>query len=474
MPTTLFEESYLISQMARLNYSYASRYLLTMTVRRDGFSGFGKDNKWGVFPSVALGWNLANEGFFPLKDLFNVLKLRASLGLNGNQAIGPYESLSKLVPANIMSGPNALVGYKPAELGNAELGWETSRTTNIGLDFAMLGNRITGNIDYYLTNTYDLLLNRTISSIHGVTPVTHLNTTGLPYYPNRWVQPAITQNIGETQNQGIELFIDSRNIVRNKFVWSTTANFSYNKNKIVSLYGLLDEEGNEVDDLANNWFIGYPIRVNFDYVWDGVWQLDEVDSAPESRNAEAGILKLKDGNGDGVIDDKDREIIGQLDPKIMAGLNNTFSYGNWKLNIFVHGVQGATVRDYLMSENGAEIRYNTTRKNYWTPTNPTNDWPKNELDAEQDNGHAGHIYADPSFIRIKDISLSYDFPQSMIGKIGLSRIRLYVTLRNMFTFTKWPGLDPELIVDADNPSSDNIQLRIPMIKEYVFGLSVEF
>ena len=472
-PTTDFAETFLISQMARINYSYDSRYLVTMTVRRDGFSGFGKDNKWGIFPSVALGWNLANEGFFPLKDLFSVLKLRASIGENGNQAIGAYQSLSRMVPANIMSGPNAQVGYKPAELGNAELGWETSRTVNVGLDFGMLQNRISGNIDYYLTNTYDLLLNRTISSIHGVTPVTHLNTTGLDY-PNSWVQPAITQNIGETQNQGIEVFINSRNIVKSKFVWSTTANFSYNKNKIVSLYGLLDEEGNEVDDLANNWFIGHPIRVNYDYVWDGVWQLDEVDSAPETRNAVAGHLKLKDGNGDGVIDDKDREIIGQLDPKIMFGLNNTFSYGNIKLNIFIHGAQGATIRDYYMSENGAEIRYNTAWKNWWTPENPTNDWPINQLRAEEDNGHTGHKYEDPSFIRIKDISLSYDLPQSLIGKIGLERLRFYVTLRNMFTFTNWTGLDPELIVDADNPSSDNIQLRIPMIKEYVFGLSLEF
>jgi TonB-linked SusC/RagA family outer membrane protein len=472
-PTTDFMETFLISQMARVNYSYDSRYLVTMTVRRDGFSGFGKDNKWGIFPSVALGWNLANEGFFPLKDLFSVLKLRASFGENGNQAIGAYQSLSRMVPANIMSGPNAQVGYKPAELGNAELGWETSRTLNVGLDFGMLQNRISGNIDYYLTNTYDLLLNRTISSIHGVTPVTHLNTTGLDY-PNSWVQPAITQNIGETQNQGIEVFINSRNIVKSKFVWSTTANFSYNKNKIVSLYGLLDEEGNEVDDLANGWFIGHPIRVNYDYVWDGVWQLDEVDSAPETRNAVAGHLKLKDGNGDGVIDDKDREIIGQLDPKIMFGLNNTFSYGNFKLNIFIHGAQGATIRDYYMSENGAEIRYNTAWKNWWTPENPTNDWPINQLRAEEDNGHTGHKYEDPSFIRIKDISLSYDLPKNMIGKIGLERLRFYVTLRNMFTFTNWTGLDPELIVDTDNPWSDNIQLRVPMIKEYVFGLSLEF
>ncbi|MCK4921511.1 MAG: SusC/RagA family TonB-linked outer membrane protein, partial [Bacteroidales bacterium] len=225
-PSTSFRETSLISQMARLNYSYSSRYLLTMTVRRDGFSGFGAGNKWGVFPSVAVGWNLANEDFFPLKDMVNELKLRASMGTNGNQAIGAYESISRLVPANIASGPSTRIGYKPAELGNAELGWESSRTINLGMDIGILKNRITANVNYYLTNTFDLLLDRSISSVHGVTPVTHLDATGLGYGKG-WRQTAITENIGETQNTGVELFINSRNIVGSKFSWSTTANFSF-------------------------------------------------------------------------------------------------------------------------------------------------------------------------------------------------------------------------------------------------------
>ena len=174
------------------------------------------------------------------------------------------------------------------------------------------------------------------------------------------------------------------------------------------------------------------------------------------------------------MDSEDREIIGQLDPKIMWGLNNTFSYGNFKLNIFIHGVQGATIRDFLKAGMGAEIRYNTIKKNWWTPDNPTNDWPMNAQNSHSNSGHSGHIYENPSFIRIKDISLSYDLPQSLIGKVGLSRVRFFVTARNMFTFTKWPGLDPELIVDADDPSDDDIQLEIPMIKEFVIGLSLAF
>ncbi len=461
-PSTSFSESNLISQMLRLNYSFASRYLLTFTVRRDGFSGFGADTKWGVFPSVALGWNLANEDFFPLKDLFSSMKLRASIGSNGNQAIGPYESISRLIEANIVSGINTQFGYKPARLGNAELGWETSQTFNVGLDFGMFENRISGNIDYYLTYTSDLLLDRTISAVHGVTPVTHL--------PGGWVQPAITQNIGETKNNGFELFLSSRNIVQRKFSWATTGNISFNKNEIVSLYGLLDEEGNEVDDLANNWIIGEPVRVNFDYVWDGVWQEEEADlAASYDPRSKPGFVKLKDGNGDGVLDDEDREVIGQTDPSMIWGMNNTFSYGDFKLNIFMHGVHGLTIRNYLMADNvqGREVRYNTSKKTWWTPENRTNEWVKNEINADQMNGHSGHVYQDASYVRIKDISLSYDLPGSWIGKAGLSRVRFYVTLRNMFTFTDWGGMDPELI-DVKS------QQKIPLTKQYIFGLSLAF
>jgi TonB-linked SusC/RagA family outer membrane protein len=459
MPSNSFSESALVSQMLRLNYSFASRYLVTLTVRRDGFSGFGEDTKWGTFPSVALGWNLANEGFFPLKNLFNELKLRGSYGLNGNQAIGAYESLSQFIVANNIAGSETVIGYKPAKMGVANLGWESSATMNLGLDFGLFENRISGNINWYLTNTSDLLLDRSISVIHGITPNTHLPS---------WVHPAVTENIGKTRNTGVELVINSRNIVRSKFQWSTTGNLSFNKNEIVSLYGVLDENGKEVDDISNGWFIGQPIRVNYDYVWDGVWQLDEVAEAA-TYGSQPGYVKLKDIDGNGVLDANDRQIIGQVDPKLLWGLTNTFSYSNFTLSIFMHGVSGSTVENYLMNDNvqGAEVRYNTLKKNWWTPTNPTNDWVMNAELANNMSGFSGTIYEKPDFVRIKDVSLSYDLPKSMISKIGLSRLRFYVTGRNLVTFTKWTGMDPDL-VDEDS------QQDIPMQKEYVFGLSLGF
>jgi len=457
-PELDFSESALVSQMLRVNYSFASRYLLTLTVRRDGFSGFGSNSKWGVFPSAAFGWNIANENFFPLKDLFNQLKLRVSYGLNGNQAIGAYESLSKYVVANMTAGDETVIGYKPSRLGLDNLGWESSRTINAGLDFGLFKDRLSGNLDWYLTNTYDLLLDRSISVIHGITEFT----------TDDWLHPAITSNIGETQNTGIEFVLNSRNIVTNKFQWSTTGNISFNKNKIVSLYGLLNEEGQEIDDVSNLWFIGKPIAVNFDYVWDGVWQLGEETEAA-TYDTQPGFVKLKDADPNGEIDSKDRQIIGQKDPKVLWGLTNTFSYGNFTLSVFMHGLHGRTTRDLLMNDDvqGAEVRYNTRKKNWWTPTNPTNDWVMNRELANQCQGATGRIYASSDYVRLKDVSLGYDLPKSFIGRVGISKLRVFVTGRNLATITKWPGMDPDLV-------DDNSQRRIPMQKEYVFGLNLGF
>ncbi|GEO03727.1 SusC/RagA family TonB-linked outer membrane protein [Adhaeribacter aerolatus] len=456
-PSHSFSETTLLSQMARLNYSYGSRYLLTLTMRRDGYSGFGSKTKWGTFPSVAVGWNLANEDFFPLTNVFSELKLRASYGLNGNQAIGAYESLSQYVVANYSSGAEAVIGYKPSRLGLDNLGWESSRSLNLGMDFGIYKGRISGNLNWYKTNTFDLLLNRSISAIHGITPSTHL--------PSGWIHPSVTENIGETQNKGVELVINSRNLV-NKFQWSTTGNLAYNKNKILSLYGVKNEDGREIDDVVNNWFIGQPISVNYDFVWDGVWQLNEETEAAK-YGTKPGYVKLKDINGDGKLTADDRQIIGQKDPKLLWGISNTFSYGNFMLSVFIHGVQGATVRNYLMQDNvqGAEVRFNTLKKNWWTPENPTNDWVMNKELATNMAGFTGNIYENPDFIRIKDVSFAYDLPKNLIGKAGLSRLKVFATGRNLFTITKWTGMDPDLF-------DQNSQQRIPMQKEYVFGLSL--
>lgn len=445
-PGFSFNDTKLISQMLRFNYSFASRYLITLTGRRDGFSGFGAEKKWGLFPSVALGWNLAQDELLSLSDFFNVLKLRASWGLNGNQAVGAYESISRLSSEDMVDGKTTVAGYKPSRLGQDELGWESSQTLNIGIDFGILKNRVSGELNFYKTNTSDLLLARTISSVHGIN--------------------SITQNIGKTENRGIEGLITTKNIESSNFNWTTSANFAFVKNEIKSLYGIFDENGNEVDDIVNSWFIGKPIRVIYDYVWEGTWQLDEAEEAAK-WGTQPGFVKLKDSHKDGKLTAEDKEIIGQQDPNFLWGMTNSFSYKQFKLEIFIHGVHGVTKNTFPLNtdlETFSVIRRNTTKKDWWTPDNPTNDFVMNHLQAEYMSGVRGYKYDPASFIRLKDVSLSYDIPVILIGKAGLSRVRLYMTGRNLFTHTKWRGFDPEL---------SNVE-TIPLQKEYVLGLNIGF
>ena len=444
VPDYSYDQTDMISQMLRLNYAYDRRYLATLSVRRDGYSGFGAKTKWGVFPSVALGWNIHNEQFFPWENIFDELKLRLSYGLNGNQAVGAYQTISRLSQENTVALGTTLPGYKPSKLGSDNLGWEASSTLNFGVDFRILESRITGALNLYNTNTSDLLLDRTISPIHGIT--------------------SITQNIGKTNNKGFELDISSRNIVKGNFRWTTSGNIAFVKNKIVSLYGELDEAGKEIDDIANDWFIGKPIRVNFDYVFEGIFQLkDSVEAA--KFGSKPGYVKLKDGDKDGSLDADDREIIGQEDPKFLWGLTNSLSYRNFALDLFIHGVHGVTKDNVLKADHvTAGFRGNTTYKNYWTRTNPTNEFHSNLDDARRMSSIIAAYYENASFVRVKDVTLSYSIPSNLIERAGINKVRIYFNGRNLFTFTEWGGLDPEL------PD----QVSIPLQKEYVFGLELGF
>ncbi len=448
VPDYGYSSSSLISQMLRLNYSFDSRYLLTLTVRRDGFSGFGEETKWGTFPSAAVGWNIANEDFFDNlisnEDLISVLKLRASYGLNGNQAIGPYSTIARMAEENFINGTSTMPGYRPSTLGMDNLGWESSKTFNVGLDYGLLSGRISGDLNFYITNTYDLLLDRTISPIHGIRE--------------------ITQNIGETRNTGFEFSVNSRNIVKDNFSWTTSANFSVNKNEIVSLYGELDENGEEIDDVANGWFIGQPIRVNYGYVWNGIWQLGEEEQAA-IYNKYPGGGKVIDVNDDDLINPNDDRVIqGQRDPKFIWGMNNILNYKNFTFSFFMHGIHGITQSNALESDNvfGRVLR-NTTKKNWWTADNPTNDWYINDPKGGSNGGLNATKYYSKDFVRIKDITFSYDFAK-LFKSAGFSKLQFYATGRNLITISNWPGLDPEL--DA--------QIALPLQKEYVFGINLSF
>lgn len=442
-------ETSLLSAMARINYSYDSRYLITFTGRQDGFSGFGAKKKWGFFPSMAVGWNISKERFYNWNNIINDLKIRVSYGENGNQAIDPYQTISRLSARDYVSASTTLPGYVPTSLGQDNLGWESTRTLNAGLDFGILNNRITGDINLYRQNTYDLLLNRTISPVHAVT--------------------SITQNIGETENNGLEISLTSQNIDNEHFKWETSGNIAFVKNKIVSLYGYRDSTGKEIDDIANTWFIGKPILVNYGFLWDGVWQSDEADLAA-AYGTQPGFIKVRDISGpDGVPDTTinaayDRTIIGQRDPKFIWGMTNSFFYKNFTFRIFIHGVHGITKNNPLLAEDLSLVRYNVVKRNWWTPDNPTNEWWVNVPDANKQNGQTANQYENAGFVRIKDISIAYDLPKTKLTRIGIDKLQVYLTGRNLFTITRYGGLDPEL----------SGQEAIPLQKEYVMGINLNF
>ena len=437
IPRTSYEKETLVSQMARLNYNYDSRYLLTLTGRRDGYSGFGENYKFAsFFPIVGLGWNISSEKFFPQNKFVDNLKLRLSYGGVGNQAITPYQTLARLSTRSYVEGNQTAAGYVPTTLGNPDLRWETSIQTNIGIDFSLFNNRLTGTMDYYDTKTSDLLLTRNISPVQGISQV--------------------TQNIGKTSNHGFDMGLNSVNIKTKDFTWSTNLNFSINRNKWTEVYG----DGK--DDTASNYFIGYPINSDFGYVFDGVWQLTDDTLKTPQGIVKAGYAKIRDINGDGVINAFDRTIIGKIEPDFTWGLANTFRYKNLSLYVFVHGVQGRSEPNTLMSDNNvnAGVRYTTIVKNWWTRTNPTNDFYANVIGAT--TGRVVPIVQNSSFVRVKDISLTYDFAGRFLERTKLSRLKIYIEARNPFTFTKWTGLDPEF----------TSQSSIPLQKEYVVGINL--
>ena len=449
--TRSFADKYnTVSQMGRLNYGFDSRYMLTLTVRRDGSSVFGRNNKYGTFPAAAVGWNIHNESFFkPLGSVVSNLKLRVSYGLSGNEAINIYESLALMNTNGLAMGGQSRTALDTRDLmGNANLQWEKAKSFNTGIDFGLLNNRISGSLDIYKTRTYDLLLRQALPTVTGY---------------NR-----VISNLGELSNTGLDLTLNTRNMVKKDFTWSSAIVFATNKNKILSLYG----DGQ--DDLGNRWFLGQPVGVIYDYTNLGVWQQDEITAGLHTKwdaNAKAGDVKLADRNGDGKIDNGDRSILGQTAPKWTGGLTNTFSYKDFTLNIFINTVQGALRNNAQLNAASDEMgrRNGPAVIGYWTPENRSNEFRSLH---NQSNRYGYAFPKDASFTRLKDVTLSYTLPKSLMSKIGVGGIQVYASGRNLYTWTNWVGWDPE--ARDINRGSTNDNLNYPMVRSFVFGANVNF
>jgi TonB-linked SusC/RagA family outer membrane protein len=431
-----------ISYMARANYTYLNRYILTGTIRRDGFSGFGGNNKYADFPSASIGWIATEEPLFKNNGMV-YLKLRASYGVNGNQGsgvYGRYASLSKMDNDAYAFGTSTATAVYPSSIGNPNLGWEKTASFNIGIDHAFLNHRISGSIDFYNAKTTNVLVTRKLPTTSGYA--------------------SIYTNIGGIENNGIELSLKTIN-VQGEVNWTSNFSFSLNRDKITEIYG----DGK--DDLGSSWFIGKPISAIYDYTNTGVvWTEQELfngDIKVLKDGWYPGHFKYVDLNKDGVIDAKDKSIIGYKTPNYRFSIQNTISYKNFTLSFLINSIQGGD--NYYLQNNAKGINVGSNygevdRMNqlavqpYWTPdngvTNATGIYNSQPTPTTS-------LYEDRSFVRLQDLSLSYAFGPALLKTLKLSNCQFFVSGKNLYTWTKWSGWDPETgLTSADAPVMRNI------------------
>jgi TonB-linked SusC/RagA family outer membrane protein len=446
------------SFMGRVNYDYDGKYLVTATIRRDGASPFGVNTKYGNFPGVALGWNMHRENFLKNANWLDVLKLRASLGVVGNQAVAPYQTQALLGRTAYAWGSNAAFGQRPGTLVNPDLQWEESTTKNIGIDFSLFKGRINGSLEFYQVNTTDLLLADQLPT-----------SVGFPF---------VTRNVGETQNRGIELSLSTVNLDKGGFKWTTDIIFTKNNEQIISLYN------GAKDDVGNKWFIGKPLSAFFDIKKDGIWQLNEADAA-KSYGSRVGQIKVNDNNGrgtdgqltgkpDGKINADDRVYLGSEIPDWSGGLTNRFSYKGFDFSFILYARIGQMLQSGFHRNNNALAgRYQQIKVDYWTPNNPTNEFPQPVTNQEFPVNNTALIYFDGSFVKLRNINFGYTLPTNLVKKMGLESLRLFSSIQQPKIWSdyrdKYNGVDPE--VNESASTGNNVT---PAIRTVTFGINVKF
>lgn len=473
-PTRSWSENNLVSFMGRAQYSLMDRYLLNLAIRVDGSSRFGKNNKWGTFPSAAFAWRINQESFLKDVSWIDNLKLRVSYGIVGNQnGIGNYETLGLSDKRAYEFGDTYIMGYLPAsDLSNPNLKWERSATLNTGIDFGFWNNRLSGTIEYYRTNTTDLLVSRGINSALGYS--------------------SMLDNLGETKSWGIDVGLTGEIIRKKDFSWSVSTNLSLFRNEIVKIDDQVDEFGRPASQPGNSWFIGQPINVYYDYKIAGIFQYEDFDITKDpygnvtytllptfdsdgdgvadapmeyTNPPKPGMVKVIDMNGDGKINADDRVPI-QKDPDFTISLSTTLRWKGFDFYMDWYAVSGGCLKNsYLYDSNSGgslQGKNNGVKVDYWTPYNPTNDFPRPSFGTNATYQSAIAIQ-DKSYIRLRTLQLGYNFPKQWINKLGMSKLRVYATATNLLTFTELLSYSPELSPGA-----------YPEPQTFVFGANLTF
>jgi len=434
-------ERQLSSYMGRFNYGFDNKYLLTVSGRWDGASQLAAGNKWAFFPSAALGWRMDQEGFMKDISWISQMKLRLGYGATGNAAVSPYTTKGLINSIQTPFGGSIVTGYTTSnDLSNQELGWEKTTQYNLGLDFSIYQGRVSGVIDVYASNTSDLLMTMALPSVSG-----YISTLA---------------NIGKTKNKGIDISISIINVKTNDFIWDSRISAAWQKDEIVSLMN-----GKE-DMVANGWFIGQSIGSIYNYERLGLWQNTPEDQAEmvkfnaNGQKFQPGMVKVKDQNGDYKITaNDDRVIIGNTRPRWTVGFNNNFSYKNWELSVFING------RLKYITGVGESLTgmYGDQRViDYWTPNNTNAEYQKPFRDEAGGDTYAGTYYKDDSFLKISNISLGYEFPKTIVTKLGISNLKMYVQSKN-------PGM-----LWSQNKFRDAEYGSIYYNRGLVFGVNVGF
>jgi TonB-linked SusC/RagA family outer membrane protein len=456
----------ILSYMGRLNYAFKDKYLATITVRSDGSSLLANGNKWHTFPSGALAWNIGRENFLESSKTVSALKLRASYGTTANTSIKPYETVGGLASVYYNYGATNIQGAAPdpANPGNPSLGWENTSSLNFAVDYGLFNGRISGSVEWYKQITNDILLYQSLPATSGYS--------------------RLRSNIGQTQNVGMEINLNTINFTGNgksSFSWTTDVNIMFNRARINKLASGVTQ------DLANNWFVGSPNGVVYDYKRVGLWQNTPEDQAlalkygivttPAAYNTGpgsiVGTVKVADINNDGKITTADKEVLGSHQPNFEGGVTNRFGYKNFDLSVVTYFRVGGLLTSGIHGgfANSFQAGYNNLDVDYWTPNNPVNYWPKPNANLQFPAYNTTLTYFNASYLKIRSITLGYTLPKNPLRFIGAKSARVYATASNPFTFFSpyirdAKGLDPE--------TNFNLDPNTPATWQMLFGVNVSF